>query len=369
MKTKIALVSLCLLTLCLTNNSLFGQVFSDKEADSIRQDKLYNYTLPILGEKATRAGYKLPYSAGVSVNYLWQESELIINNLSVGFNNGPMANLDEIIRFDNAISTTNSVNVRPDIWLLPFLNVYGIFARTQASTQVDFSINIPSETGNSEIASLSTLAEFDAVTTGFGITPTIGVKGGFVALDLNVAWTDIDALAEPAFSFVFGPRFGKTFDLKKEDRKLAFWAGGFRAYINTGTTGSLAFSDLFDVSEVNGKIDNAYINLEDRQNELDTWWNALSPIEQVNPGNKVRYETTQRLINKGNDFVGRLDNAASRAEESTVQYGLDKKQKDLWNFVLGTQLQLNRHIMLRAEYGFLGSRTQFIGGLQYRFGL
>ena len=41
----------------------------------------------------------------------------------------------------------------------------------------------------------------------------------------------------------------------------------------------------------------------------------------------------------------------------------------MWNFVLGTQFQINKHFMLRAEYGFLGSRQQIITGLQYRFGL
>ena len=41
----------------------------------------------------------------------------------------------------------------------------------------------------------------------------------------------------------------------------------------------------------------------------------------------------------------------------------------MWNFILGTQYQLNKHFMLRGEVGFLGSRQQFIGGIQYRFGL
>ncbi len=41
----------------------------------------------------------------------------------------------------------------------------------------------------------------------------------------------------------------------------------------------------------------------------------------------------------------------------------------MWNMVVGTQFQLNKHWMIRAEYGFLGSRSQFVGGLQYRFGL
>jgi hypothetical protein len=41
----------------------------------------------------------------------------------------------------------------------------------------------------------------------------------------------------------------------------------------------------------------------------------------------------------------------------------------MWNFVLGSQYQINKHFMIRAEAGFLGSRTQAIAMLQYRFGL
>ena len=41
----------------------------------------------------------------------------------------------------------------------------------------------------------------------------------------------------------------------------------------------------------------------------------------------------------------------------------------MWNFIIGSQFQINRSWMIRAEYGFLGSRSQFIGGLQYRFNL
>jgi long-subunit fatty acid transport protein len=64
-----------------------------------------------------------------------------------------------------------------------------------------------------------------------------------------------------------------------------------------------------------------------------------------------------------------LTGYALNDEQITVQYSLNKRPKDMWNFIVGSQYQLNKHWMLRAEYGFLGSRQQFIGGLQYRFGL
>jgi len=52
-----------------------------------------------------------------------------------------------------------------------------------------------------------------------------------------------------------------------------------------------------------------------------------------------------------------------------VQYSLDKRPKDMWNFLIGSQYQYNKHWMIRCEVGLLGSRTQVIAGLQYRFGL
>jgi opacity protein-like surface antigen len=68
-------------------------------------------------------------------------------------------------------------------------------------------------------------------------------------------------------------------------------------------------------------------------------------------------------------MLSNLDGALSNSETATVQYALDKAQKDMWNFIVGVQFQLNRNWMIRGEYGFLGSRQQFIGGLQFRFGI
>ncbi|HEX5002359.1 MAG TPA: hypothetical protein VFW78_07665 [Bacteroidia bacterium] len=357
-------------------SSSFAQVYSNKVvgkkheavSDSIKTTE-YKYALPIWGQKATALGFDLPYSAGLSVQYLWQRSDLVINNLEIGFNNGPKTNIDEIVRFNNATSKTQGVNFRPDLWIFPFLNIYGIIAKSNSSTSVDFSIYAPDSTGTSQqIFEASTKADFEGTTVGFGLTPTIGVGGGFLAMDMNFGWTDIAALDKPAFSFVFGPRFGKTFKFKKE-QSLALWTGAFRIKINSGTSGSLPVDELFDLGGIESKIDNGIVKIDEFQQQVDTWWNGLSALEQQNPVNKVKYETAQRALDSAGSFLGNLDGAVNNAANSTVQYALDKKQKQMWNFIVGSQYQLNKHWMVRAELGFLGSREQFIGGLQYRFGL
>ena len=90
--------------------------------DSVKSAE-YPYVLPILGKKAYQKGFSLPYSAGLSVNFITQKSDIIIENLKVGFNNGELYDLDNIIRFNAAESRGSGLNIRPDFWLFPFLDV------------------------------------------------------------------------------------------------------------------------------------------------------------------------------------------------------------------------------------------------------
>jgi hypothetical protein len=354
-----------------------GQVYSNMEVgkknqaaiDSIKKSE-YPYALPIWGKKATKLGFNLPYSAGIGINYLWQKSDLIIDNLQVGFNNNPPYDISQIVRFDNATSEASGVNIRPDIWLFPFLNVYGIFAKANPSTAVNFGIYVPDDSGNwTNVISLNTKANFEATTFGFGLTPTIGVGGGWMALDMNMTWNDISQLEKPAFAFVFGPRLGKTIKLRKPESTISFWVGGFRLKLNSDTKGSLYLKDLMSTDGLQAKVDNGIQKVLDTQTKVDTWWGGLTPLEQKNPANIAKYTTANSALSLAGNFLGNLDAALNDTNYASVQYSLDKRPKDMWNFIVGSQYQYNKHWMLRAEYGFWGSRNQLITGLQYRFGL
>jgi hypothetical protein len=354
-----------------------AQVYTNKEAgkkNGVLEDSLkrteYPYALPILGKKAAARGFNLPYSAGISAQVFWQESDIIIENLMVGFNNGEMYNVDEVVRFDNAVATASALTVRPDIWLFPFLNIYGILGWSMASTDVGFGIWIPDSTNTPvEILSMDSKVDFNATTMGFGMTPTFGVAGLFIALDMNVAWTDVPQLSKPARTFVFGPRIGKSIKFKKPDRSISFWTGGFRVALNSETYGSVNLADVLPTEDLGAKIDEGYQKLDDAQMSVDEWWAGLTPLEQEKPSNKARYEAANATIDKAGELMVSLEGAVNDISNSTVQYSMDKRPKDKWNFIMGTQFQLNKHWMARFEAGFLSSRTQFMGGVQYRFGL
>lgn len=356
---------------------IFAQVYTDKivgEKNQQLKDSLkiveYPYALPIWGEKVAQKGYNLPYSAGLSVNYFWQDSEIVISELEVGFNNGPLYDLDEIVRFDKSSVEATAITIRPDIWLLPFLNIYGIFGKAKSTTKINAGIWIPDAENNwSQVAQFSTQANFDATTFGFGMTPTIGIGGGWLALDMNMSWTDVSSLDKPAFSYIFGPRLGKTFKFHKPEQNIAFWVGGFRVHIAGDTNGNINLSDILDTSDAQVKVDNGLAKVSENQTKVDTWWNGLTPAQQASPVNAAKHNTANRALEVAGNFLTTLDGALSTADSSTIQYSLQKRPKDMWNFIVGTQFQYNKHIMFRLETGFLSSRTQVLGGIQYRFGL
>jgi hypothetical protein len=354
-----------------------GQVYSNKvvgEKNEALKDSIiarpYPYVLPIWGAKAASKGFDLPYSAGLGINYLWQESHLIIEDLMVGFNNGPMLDLDEIIRFNDAIASASAINFRPDIWVLPFLNVYGLFTKARTSTEISAGVWIPDAENNwKEVTSFSTKANFEATGFGFGMTPTIGLGGGWMALDMNVTWQSISELDKPVFTFVVGPRLGKTFRLKKPESNIALWTGAFRLKIKSETSGSILLSDVIPLDGLQLKVDNGIKKVEESQIAVDEWWGGLTPVEQKNPVNIAKFNTANRALESAGNLFNSLDGALNDDEYASVQYSLNKRPKDMWNFLVGGQYQINKHFMVRAEAGFLASRTQFIGGLQYRFGL
>jgi hypothetical protein len=372
MRIKLLLLVACI---CCTA-SIYSQYTTDKVlgpknqhlADSLKKSE-YPYLFPIWGKKVVAKGFNIPKSGGLSAQYLYQQSDIVIENLSVGFNHGPMYPLDEIIRFNSAVATTNGVNLRPDLWLFPFLNVYGILAQSKTSTAIDAGVWLPDSSGWHQVTDLKTKANFDATTVGFGLTPTAGIRGFFLALDMNFSWSDIEALEKPAFAFVFGPRFGKNITLKKPDRNIAVWVGGFRVKIGSETSGSLNISELFPTGEWQAKVDVGYQKLQESQTKVDAWWNGLSSTEQKNPANIAKHETANRVLTTFGNVLDGASQAVGNVTNASVQYSLEKRQKNMWNFIVGSQYQINRSLQIRAEAGFFASRVQFIGGLQYRFNL
>lgn len=331
------------LGLVLWTNVSFGHVFTNREinpTNDAQRDSLtledYPFVLPLLGKRAVAAGYALPYSAGISVNYFAQASDIILEDLSVGFNVGEMYDTSSIVKFDIAKSRATALTFRPDVWLLPFLNVYGILGMAQSSTEVKYTINVPDPINDfTPILSGESLVEFQTTTFGFGVMPTIGIGGNFLALDMNIAWVDIPQLEKPIRTFVFGPRVGRNFQLKKPEPAIAVWVGGFRVSLNANTDGSLPLDEAVDFEDFSKRIGQGFDRVETARVRVDDWWASLSPVERLNPTNIAKRTAANRALSVAGEVLVAADNALSNAENSTVQYTMNRRVADPWNFLTG----------------------------------
>ncbi|WP_236032603.1 hypothetical protein [Algoriphagus pacificus] len=327
------------LVLICSSSSLFGQgaqkIFNpvhDAYFDSIKQMD-YPYIFPILGKGAAKRGYDLPYAYGVSGIYFTQRQEILITRTLIGFNGSEKVDVSSLIKFGPTIATTNAYTVRPDIWVLPFLNLYGIFGG--GTTQTDVTLLSP--------VGFETNQQFSVNSFGLGATLTGAFGPIWVAWDNNYNFADVEVVVEPVPAFNSSLRIGHAiYDAAHPQRSLSVWTGVFYQIIQNDTQGSISVASIFP-----GFGEGNVIQI------LNDWADGLPPA--------------QKLIAK--QIIQKLEDASSGIEtsDSYIDYLLDKEVAAPFNIILGAQYQFNKNWMLRSEVGVFGKRSQFLLNLNWRF--
>jgi len=316
--------------------------------DSLKRVE-YNYVLPILGHGAYKKGFDIPYPMGIMANYFWTNQALLINNLQLGYHGknadfglAPIVDSTgvELLGFGDNFNESYSVNVRPDIWVFPFLNVYGIFGYGKSHTEVNIN-RLGSKTFD-----LTSVVDQGIRTAGFGVMAAGGIGPVWLSADFNFTWNKPELTENATRVNVMGLRMGHTFVFKhRPDRNFALWVGTMGIKMQTDTYGSLTMKDALpqEVWDRKDAIVADYVY----------WYeNEATPIQQ-----KAADKVLTPIIEGLRDRNG----------ESVIDYGIEKQVKDKWNMLVGGQFQLNKHWMIRSEAGFLGSRKSFLLSVNYRF--
>ncbi len=288
------------------------------------------YTLPIGAKKAGAKGFLLPYPIGVMINGYIADQDVTISNLSVGLNDGEMINLDKVVGFSDVTASVKNFNIRTDIWLFPFLDIYGLFGKAWVNTEV----GIGSIAGKP--VDFHTQAAFDGYVYGVGGMLTGGVRSIFFSLDFNKVWTHFDELKNDNTAMNLSLRTGYVFHFTgKPETNLSLWTGAGRTYLSNITEG------IIPLSEVMPDFGNNYQNSD--------WYKELAPKIQT--------------------FVDELvDKAGERIETDQIHYSLEKRPTNDWYMILGAQYQLSRHWQFRVESNFLGGHRSGLVSFNYRFG-
>jgi len=137
--------------------------------------------LPFLGDEARKRGIELPLPFGVGLVYYKLQRDIQVNEVRVGRNGAAPAPVPDAVAFSSN-SDVDNLNLKFDVWLLPFLNVYAIVGdiKNTSTTTValgDQSVSLPTK--------------LDGSVGGLGVTLAGGVGSFFGALDVNGARADI----------------------------------------------------------------------------------------------------------------------------------------------------------------------------------
>jgi hypothetical protein len=340
---KLFFINFCVLILGIkeVNAQYASTKINDKHQvyiDSLKQVK-YDNILPIWGQKVYKKGFDIPYPTGVMVNYVYVQQGLIVENMRLGLKTDnidfPLTGID-FIEFGNNTSTANTIMVRPDIWVLPFLNVYGLFGRGNSKTEVN--LKFPFE--------LQSIVEQQVNTNGIGLTAAAGIGPLWLAIDGNITWNKPELLDDPVQVKTFGIRLGQNFVNKsKPYRNIGFWAGAMSLSLGSNTVGEIKLKDALPSSTW------------DRADEIVStyydWYENTATIAQ-----KVISDKT----------LGPIVDAIDEADgEAIIRYGLDKRTKQKWNGIIGAQYQHNKNWMFRSEVGVIGDRKSFLLSANWRF--
>ncbi|MBW2443616.1 MAG: hypothetical protein JRH12_24305 [Deltaproteobacteria bacterium] len=262
--------------------------------------------LPVWGEKVRAMGYDLPLPFGAGVNLVYMEQGIDVRNLKIGFGSAD-TKIERVIFSDSHVRDM-AATARLDLWLLPFVNIYGILGYIDGEAELDvklpgISIDVPGF-GSIPILDPNTLnldIDYSGATYGGGITLAGGYKNFFGSVDANYTYTDIDIVNGDIKTLTISPRVGILVDPSVVAGSFALWIGAM------------------------------YMDYE--QKVTDT-----VNLRELDP----------------------------RLPSAHLDFAIEIKNEEPWNFLIGGQWEITKRWQMTVEGG-VGNRRQFIFGTTFRF--
>ncbi len=254
----------------------FDLTLQQTDIEKLSEENEHFTGLPFFKEEATKRGYALEPPLVLSVQYVSQRqfaqqqegSLTYINIKTENLFNVPGINLklnsdgtpNILVTSEKSEEKTVTKGVRAGVWVLPFLQVYGLVNEIKGETNTYTTsltqLELPAS-GLGLAAELALRAIFRSSYLGNGLVKTSeNVKlsldgtnfgGGFVLAggyenyffltDINYTYTDFDFANDNTKTFVVSARVGYNTTLL--NRPFRFWGGLMGQYVSSEITGKL----------------------------------------------------------------------------------------------------------------------------------
>ncbi|CUW05393.1 Uncharacterised protein [Serratia grimesii] len=309
------------LPLLFLSGSAFGATTETTQSDS---------TFPIWGDEARARGYSIPLPFGANLSYMNIRQNVDVDSITFsGLNLGAHPIPSDLFNIDVAHTRerSKSENLRLDMWVFPFLNIYGLVGYTKGSSVSNVSVDADPSlyTGldrviaaavhrlntTGDLQNIDFTLDFKGTTYGAGFTLAGGYGNWFTLVDTNYTQTDFDILDGKISATTISPRVGYRFNLQgiSGPSHLSIWLGAM-------------YQDV--QQEFKGKLSDLHMPPE------------LQPlIAAVNRDDSGRFDVKQHLTSP-------------------------------WNMLVGAQYEITQNFNVLTEIGFNDRNSFFLAG-EYRF--
>lgn len=261
-----------------------------------------SFSLPIWKEEAEALGYVLPKPFGFNVSYMSLEQGIAVDSIafeglafkkdpSFFFPNGiniPIARDMIDIHAAPGRQKSEVISLRGDVWLFPFLNVYGMVGKLKGYSETQVTIegirvsdNIYLKNKNPEPIDFK--LDLDGDLYGGGIVLAGGYGNWFGLVDASYTKTNLTVIDGAIDAYVVSPRLG--YDFHTHGFPVRLWAGAMYQDVEQSLSGSLSSLDLpAGLSGLLGAVNKdgeGRFNVEQR---LTTEWNPIIGMQyQISP--------------------------------------------------------------------------------------
>ncbi len=206
---------------------------------------------PVFGKKVRKNGASLSLPFGVGIYSLYYDQGYLASNLRLTSDSSAITARADTV-YQNTSAYEFKAQIRPNLWLFPFLNVYGIFGYTQGKISPDLVVpyivveNIP------VIDSIIIDTTFEihdnlkyiGPTFGIGATFSIGLKYLFFMADYNYSVTNPEDIEENLHNHFFSPKVGVFLGNKKRKSFGALWVGAMYISNDQSFSGKISVEDI-----------------------------------------------------------------------------------------------------------------------------
>jgi len=105
----------------------------DPQPPSPKPDHPHRSGLPIWGAEAAARGHRLPLPFGAGATFYDARQPVTIKDLKLAIGGSEPISISGFAQVEEVDSEQRNTGFRFDVWLLPFLNVYGVAGHTQGS--------------------------------------------------------------------------------------------------------------------------------------------------------------------------------------------------------------------------------------------